>query len=145
MRIFRAREKSKNGHFYHFDKNGLNFQTAHLFFTKFFKNLLKFDKNRQLFSHAKVIFHGREICQFFNFWANLKKQPYIFAFFGFLSWKSQKILIYPEKSEKTGLQQEKPHKNDDFAKIDKKSTFFLKNRFTVVKFRSFFKMIPTLT
>ena len=35
--------------------------------------------------------------------------------------------------EKLGLQQENSHKNDDFIKIIKKSTFFLKNRFTVNK------------
>ena len=51
---------------------------------------------------AKVIFHGCENCQFFNFWPNLKKQPYIFAF-------SLKILkIYKNfkkirKKVKTGL------------------------------------------
>ena len=32
-----------------------------------------------------------------------------------------------------GLQQENPHKNDDFEKLSKKLTFFLKNRFTVTK------------
>ena len=53
---------------------------------------------------------------------------------------SEKFMTFPEKSEnfrkseKTGLQQENPHKNDDFAKIIKKSTFFLKNRFTVGNF-----------
>ena len=38
-----------------------------------------------------------------------------------------------------GLQQENPHKNCDFAKIVKKSTFFLKNRLTAVKFGPFLK------
>ena len=39
-----------------------------------------------------------------------------------------------------GLQQENPHKNDDFLKIVKKSTFFLKNRFTLDNFCRFFKI-----
>ena len=38
-----------------------------------------------------------------------------------------------------GLQQENPHKNDDFLKIAQKSTFFLKNRFTGTKFFMFLK------
>ena len=38
-----------------------------------------------------------------------------------------------------GLTQENPHKNDDFTKIVKKSTFFLKNRFTVNNFTYFLK------
>ena len=36
-----------------------------------------------------------------------------------------------------GLQQENSHKIDDFVKIVKKSTFFLKNRFTVTNFSYF--------
>ena len=38
-------------------------------------------KNEPKIECAKVIFHGRENYQFLNFWPNLKKQPYIFAFF----------------------------------------------------------------
>ena len=38
-----------------------------------------------------------------------------------------------------GLTQENPHKNDDFTKIVKKATFFLKNRFTVNKKLEFSK------
>ena len=44
-----------------------------------------------------------------------------------------------------GLQQENPRKNDDFVKIIKKSTFFLKNRFTVDNFWKFFKKCPKIT
>ena len=33
-----------------------------------------------------------------------------------------------------GLQQENPHKNNDYGKIVKKSTFFLKNRLTGINF-----------
>ena len=36
-----------------------------------------------------------------------------------------------------GLQQENPRKNDDFTKVVKKSTFFLKNRLTAVIFDQF--------
>ena len=38
-----------------------------------------------------------------------------------------------------GLQQENPRKNDDFTKIVKKSTFFLKNRLTVTNLQLFKK------
>ena len=81
-----------------------------------------------------MIFHGREKLPTFQFLAEPEKTALHLCLFPRNFQKIRKIFEYFEKSEKMGLQQENPHKNDDFSKIGKKATFFLKNRSTVNKF-----------
>ena len=91
----------------------------------------KFCAQRRFFMVAKN-------CQFPIF-GQTRKNSFISLPFSDFFRKFAKIIGNFRKSGKTGLQQENPHKNDDFSKIVKKSTLFLKNRFTVDKIDDFFK------
>ena len=78
----------------------------------------------------------------FQFLAKPEKTALHLCLFTEIFLKMWKISEKFWKSKKVGLQQENPPKNDDFAKIVKKLTFFLKNRFTAVKFWRILKINP---
>ena len=96
------------------------------FFTKFLKFYqkgeifyLKMTAQRQFFTVAKN-------CQVFHFWLNLKKQPYIFAFFPKFNKKFQKISNFWKKSEKWAYNKKIHTKTTILLKLSKNQLFSLK-------------------
>ena len=83
---------------------------------------------------AKVIFYGRENCQFFHFWSNPKKSAlHLCLFFDFSLNFSKKSKFFT-KSKKRAYNKKVHTKMPILQKSSKNQLFFLKNRFTALKF-----------